>query len=102
MGVFDKNSIVFISAVRFGIVTMIAAIIAYQFEFTRPFWVPLSCVAIMSGFTIVATYHRAIQRAFGTILGILIASLILMTPFPNCFMFVKRWRMPLIENYHPQ
>jgi uncharacterized membrane protein YccC len=94
MGVFDKNSIVFISAVRFGIVTMIAAIIAYQFEFTRPFY--------MSDFTIVATYHRAIQRAFGTILGILIASLILMTPFPNCFMFVKRWRMPLIENYHPQ
>ncbi|MDQ0970551.1 putative membrane protein YccC [Neobacillus niacini] len=79
MGAFDKNSIVFISAVRFGIVTMFAAMIAYQFEFTRPFWVPLSCVAVMSGFTIVATYHRAIQRAFGTILGILIASLILMT-----------------------
>ncbi|WP_045521449.1 FUSC family protein [Neobacillus niacini] len=79
LGAFDKNSIVFITAVRFGIVTIIAAIIAYQFEFTRPFWVPLSCVAVMSGFTIVATYHRAIQRAFGTILGILIASLILMT-----------------------
>lgn len=79
LGAFDKNSIVFITAVRFGIVTIIAAIIAYQFEFTRLFWVPLSCVAVMSGFTIVATYHRAIQIAFGTILGILIASLILMT-----------------------
>ena len=33
----------------------------------------------MSGSTIVATYHRAIQRGFGTILGILIASLILAT-----------------------
>jgi uncharacterized membrane protein YccC len=79
LGAFDKNSIVFINAVRFGIFTIIAAIIAYEFEFTRPFWVPLSCVAVMSGFSIVATYHRAIQRAFGTILGILIASLILMT-----------------------
>ncbi len=78
MGAFDKNSIVFITAIRFGFVTIIAAMIAYQFEFTRPFWVPLSCVAVMSGSTIVATYHRAIQRAFGTILGILIASLILM------------------------
>ena len=77
MGAFDKNSIVFITAVRFGVFTIIAAIIAYQFEFKRPFWVPLSCVAVMSGFSIVATYHRAIQRAFGTILGILIASLIL-------------------------
>ena len=79
LGAFDKNSMVFINSVRFGIVTASAAIIAYQFEFTRPYWVPLSCVAVMSGFTIVATYHRAIQRAFGTILGILIASFILMT-----------------------
>ena len=76
-GALDKNSIVFITAVRFGVFTIIAAIIAYLFEFKRPFWVPLSCVAVMSGFSIVATYHRAIQRAFGTILGILMASLIL-------------------------
>ena len=79
LGAFDKNSIVFITAVRFGVFTIIAAMIAYLFEFKRPFWVPLSCVAVMSGFSIVATYHRAIQRAFGTILGILIASLILAT-----------------------
>lgn len=31
----------------------------------------------MSGSTIIATYHRAIQRGFGTIVGILIASFIL-------------------------
>lgn len=76
---FDKNSIVFIAALRFCVVTIVAAIIAYQFEFARPYWVPLSCVAVMSGSTIVTTYHRAIQRAFGTILGILVASLILAT-----------------------
>ncbi|HEY2421790.1 MAG TPA: FUSC family protein [Neobacillus sp.] len=79
LGVFDKNSIVFITSVRFGVVTIIAAIIAYQFELTRSYWVPLSCVAVLSGSTIVTTYHRAIQRGFGTILGILIASLILAT-----------------------
>ncbi len=79
MGTFDKNSIIFISSLRFGIVLAIAAIIAYQFEFNRSFWVPLSCCAVMSGFTIVATFHRAIQRSIGTIIGILIASLILAT-----------------------
>ncbi|MED3562100.1 FUSC family protein, partial [Bacillus xiapuensis] len=79
LGAFDKNSIVFISALRFGVMIMIAAIIAYEFGFKRSFWVPLSCVAVMSGATIVATYHRAIQRGIGTILGILIASLVLMT-----------------------
>ncbi len=77
MGAFDKNSIVFITALRFGVVSIIAAIIAYQFEFVRSYWVPLSCVAVMAGSTIVATHHRAIQRALGTTIGILIASLIL-------------------------
>ena len=78
-GAFDKNSIVFIAALRFCLVTIIAAIIAYQFNLVRSYWVPLSCVAVMSGSTIVATFHRAIQRGFGTIVGILIASLILAT-----------------------
>ncbi|QHS21769.1 FUSC family protein [Virgibacillus sp. MSP4-1] len=76
-GAFDKNSIVFITALRFGFVTIIAAIIAYEFGFARSYWVPLSSVAVMSGFSIVATYHRGIQRAFGTFVGILIASFIL-------------------------
>ncbi|MEH6991118.1 FUSC family protein [Neobacillus drentensis] len=65
-GAFDKNSIVFISALQFCLVTIIAAIIAaiiaYQFNLARSYWVPLSCVAVMSGSTIVASYHRAIQR----------------------------------------
>jgi uncharacterized membrane protein YccC len=76
-GAFDKNSIVFIAALRFCVVTIIAAIIAYQFNLARSYWVPLSCVAVMSGTTIVASFHRAIQRGFGTIVGILIASFIL-------------------------
>jgi len=79
LGAFDKNSVVFLTSLRFGVVTAIAGIIAYQFEFERSFWVPLSCVAVMSGATIVATYHRAIQRGIGTAIGIIIASLILAT-----------------------
>ncbi|MBB6444017.1 FUSC family protein [Bacillus benzoevorans] len=85
MGAFDKNSIVFISALRFGVVTILAGIIAYEFEFARSYWVPLSCVAVMAGSTIVATFHRAIQRGVGTVLGILIAGVILAT-HPNGYM----------------
>lgn len=73
----DKNSIVFISSIRFGTILTIAAIIAYSADFNRSYWVPLSCAAVMSGPTIIATFHRAIQRTFGTIAGLLIASLIL-------------------------
>ena len=76
-GAFDKNSIVFISAVRFGFITIIAAIIAFELDLARSYWVPLSCVAVMSGATIVSTHHRSIQRGIGTVIGILIASLIL-------------------------
>ncbi|WP_245843807.1 FUSC family protein [Oceanobacillus rekensis] len=76
-GAFDKNSIVFITSLRFGFVTMIAAIIAFQLDLERSYWVPLSCVAVMSGATIISTYNRAIQRALGTVIGILVASLIL-------------------------
>ncbi|HWL23515.1 MAG TPA: FUSC family protein [Ureibacillus sp.] len=77
LGALDKNSIILINALRFGLFTTLAAIIAYEFEFNRSFWVPLSCVAVMAGSTVVATFHRAIQRSIGTIFGILIASLIL-------------------------
>ncbi|MEH7118126.1 FUSC family protein [Neobacillus vireti] len=74
---FDKNSIVLITSLRFGLIIIIAAMIAFELELTRSYWVPLSCVAVMSGATIVATYHRAIQRGIGTVAGIIIASLIL-------------------------
>ena len=77
MGAFDKNSIVFITSLRYGVILTIAAIVAYLFEFQRDYWVPLSCAAVISGATIVSTYHRAIQRLIGTIVGILIASFVL-------------------------
>ncbi|WP_438348579.1 FUSC family protein [Paenibacillus sp. FA6] len=76
-GSFDKNSIVFLTATRYGIVLTIAAIIAYSFDFNRSYWITLSCASVMSGSTIISTFHRAIQRSIGTILGVLIASIIL-------------------------
>ena len=76
-GALDKNSIVFITSLRYGVILTIAAIVAYLLGFQRAYWVPLSCAAVMSGATIVATYHRAIQRLVGTIVGILIASFVL-------------------------
>lgn len=74
---FDRNSLVFVTALRFGVITTFAALVAYSFDFTRSYWIPLSCVAVMSGATMVATYYRAIQRSIGTIIGIMIASSIL-------------------------
>ncbi|GAA4707345.1 FUSC family protein [Brevibacillus fulvus] len=77
LAAFDKNSIVLLTAVRTGLVVIIAALVSTVFPFSRPYWVPLSCVAVMAGSTFIGTFHRAIQRAFGTLIGVLIASLIL-------------------------
>ncbi|MCM3570519.1 FUSC family protein [Neobacillus mesonae] len=76
-GAFDKNSIVFLSALRYGSVLLIAALTAYFLDFYRSYWIPLSCAAVMLGSTIISTFHRAIQRTIGTIVGILVASIIL-------------------------
>ncbi|SFL98679.1 Uncharacterized membrane protein YccC [Paenibacillus sp. 1_12] len=76
-GSFDTNSIVFFIAIRYGVVLTIAAIIANSFQFNHSYWVTLSCAAVMSGSTIVATFHRSIQRSIGTIVGVVIATLIL-------------------------
>lgn len=76
-GSFDKNSIVFLTSIRFGLVLAAAAIIAYSFGFNRSYWVTLSCAAVMSGATIIATFHRAIQRSVGTVVGIMVATIIL-------------------------
>lgn len=78
-GNLDKDSIVFLQAIRFGVILMVAAAAAYAFQLNRSYWVPLSCASVMLGATVIATFHRAIQRSLGTILGILIASAILWT-----------------------
>lgn len=104
-GAFDKHSIVFLTSVRFGIVLAIAAIIAISFDFNRSYWIPLSCAAVMSGATIIATFHRAIQRSVGTMLGILIASSILffhpesyMIPL-LIFLFTFLTELAIVFNY---
>ena len=73
----DMDFIVFINSVRYGVVLSISAIVAFCFPFTRPYWIPLSCAAVMFGTTIMATFNRAILRCFGTIIGVLIATCIL-------------------------
>ncbi|GAA5104225.1 FUSC family protein [Wohlfahrtiimonas larvae] len=101
----DRNSLVFVTAVRFGVITTIAALIAYSFEFTRSYWIPLSCVAIMSGSSMIATYYRAIQRSIGTLIGIIIASSILYF-HPSgyvlamiIFTFTLMTEMLIVKNY---
>jgi len=83
----NKDSIVFVNSIRYGIVLSISAIVAFEFSFTRPYWITLSCAAVMCGSTIMATFHRAIQRSVGTLIGIVLAIIILSFK-PEGFMVV--------------
>lgn len=73
----EMDFIVFASSVRHAIVLMISALIAFNYPFVRPDWIPLSCAAVMFGTTIMTTFNRAVLRCAGTIMGTFIATAIL-------------------------
>lgn len=75
--VFKSGSNAPFTALRYGIVLIISAAIAYGFHFDRSYWVPLSSAAVMGGATYVSSLHRGIQRSVGTIIGIIVGAIIL-------------------------
>lgn len=69
----DKDSIVFMNAIRYGVILMIAAFVAYKLNIPKSLaWITLSCASVMSGSTVMSTFYRSIQRSIGTILGVII------------------------------
>lgn len=72
----NKDSVVFVNSIKYGIILAVATIIAFMFPFVRPYWVTLSCATVMLGATIQSTFHRAIQRSCGTILGLIVGMII--------------------------
>lgn len=74
---FDTDSIVFINALRYGIILSISSMIAISFPFDKPYWITLSCASVLLGSTILSTFNRAIQRFCGTIIGVMLGIIIL-------------------------
>ncbi|MBD7969444.1 FUSC family protein [Paenibacillus gallinarum] len=75
--VFTSGSNAPFIALRYGIILVISAAIAYGFHFDRSYWVPLSSASVMGGATYVASLHRGIQRSLGTIIGIIVGAILL-------------------------
>lgn len=75
--VFKSGSNAPFIALRYGIILIISAAIAYGFHFDRSYWVPLSSAAVMGGATYVASLHRGIQRSIGTMIGIIVGAILL-------------------------
>nr|WP_061527866.1 FUSC family protein [Bacillus nakamurai] len=71
------DSPVFIRALKYGIVLMVASLFAGGLGFHCSYWIPLSASAVMLGTTVLFTLHRAIQRSADTIIGVIIAAAVL-------------------------
>lgn len=84
---FSKDSIIFSYSIRYGIVLGISSAIAYQLDVVKPYWIPLSCAAVMCGPTVASTLNRGIQRSLGTILGILL-SLVILSVHPQGLLLI--------------
>lgn len=59
-----------IESLIIGIFMFISLIVGHFLEMKNPYWVPISCIAIMQGMSFYHVWERAIHRIIGTFVGI--------------------------------
>lgn len=69
--------IVIVDSVIIGIFAGLAVLIAQIIGLQKPYWVALSCLAVMQGMTFSAVWSRHLQRIVGTLLGLFLTWLLL-------------------------
>ncbi len=63
--------------------------IAQALQLDRPYWVPVSCLAVIQGVSLRAVWNRQLQRVLGTAIGMLLAWSLLSLP-------LDPWRIALL------
>lgn len=72
------DSYFFRNALRYTIIIGIAIFVALMFNFEKAYWIPLTAHTVLIGANTMHSFERAGSRTVGTILGVLVLSLILM------------------------
>ncbi|WP_171962000.1 FUSC family protein [Bordetella trematum] len=67
-------------SVIIGLFVGISLLVAELLQLPRPYWVPVSCLAIIQGASLVAAWHRQLHRILGTAVGLCIAWVLLSLP----------------------
>lgn len=76
--VIQKNAYVNITeSIIFGAIIGLALLVAILLKLENPYWVPISCMAVMQGVTTQHIWTRAAQRILGTFIGLGLTWLIL-------------------------
>ncbi len=67
----DFDFVVF-DPIIIGLFVGLSLTLAHVFHLERPYWVPVSCLAIIQGETLRAVWNRQVHRILGTAVGILV------------------------------
>jgi len=59
-----------VDAVLTGVMVGVSLLVAQILGFEKPYWVPVSCLAVMQGITLRVSWTRNVHRIVGTTLGI--------------------------------
>lgn len=95
----------FIESVILGLFMFISLGIGFLFDLNNPYWIPVSCAAVMQGTTKYHVWQRGTQRVLGTFLGVGLCWIVLSfgkTPLLICLsiivlQFIVEWLVP--RNY---
>lgn len=72
------DSLILPAFLRIGLAVSLSVVIARLLGLSHPFWVPLTCAAVLQGVSTVVITQRTVQRALGTTLGLVLTGVILM------------------------
>lgn len=71
-----KSDINIVESMTFGLFMGLSLMVAFLLEFDNPYWIPISCLAVMQGRSTKHIWVRASQRVLGTLIGLGITWLI--------------------------
>lgn len=67
-------------AVVIGVFVGLALALAQLLQLEKPYWVPVSCLAVIQGASLRAVWSRQLHRVIGTAVGLLLAWALLLLP----------------------
>jgi len=88
-----------VESLIFGLVMAVALAVAFALDIDNPYWIPISCLAVMQGSSSKHTWLRGTQRIIGTLVGLGITWLIASghpTPF---FMVISITLLQIIVEF---
>ncbi|RKT62355.1 fusaric acid resistance family protein [Azonexus fungiphilus] len=80
---------ILVDSVLIGLFVALALAAAQLLALERPYWVPVSCLAVIQGMSLRAVWRKQVHRILGTAVGLLLTWTLLMLP-------LDPWRISLL------